>query len=108
MTTLYKITFGTEFDKDGNRIKFDNDTTMAFDSILEDVAQNMGGYSLTHHEGGYMHENGSLAIESSKTLEIYGNEDQLEFIEHTAKLLKKYLNQESVIVTTQAVQVRFI
>lgn len=105
MNTLYKITFGTEFDKNGNPTQINE---LEIQSILEDVAQGMGGYSLISHQGGYMHDDGHMAVEESNTLEILGTDMDAPFIEHIAKLLKKVFNQESVIVTTQSIKVRFI
>jgi len=104
MNTMYEITIGTELDKNGNKIE--NKPSLV--SALKHIADTFGGYSLLEHTGGYTHDNGSLAIESSLTIKILAKNNDLNDIKTVVKMLKNKFNQESVLLISYTVNASFI
>ena len=66
--------------------------SMAFSSYLQD--------------GGYIHDNGEYVLEKSVCIVLIDPEPTL--IEELARDLCAFLNQESVMVTTEEIECRFI
>lgn len=109
MKTMYKITFGVEFDKNKNKIDFDAIKPL-YTRLLIVAADLFGGLTETSHTGHYLHENGEHVVEESISIEIVT--DSTEFRKQNIKSLvldlKDIFNQESVMLTKTEVEADFV
>ena len=64
-------------------------------------------YTIYKCKGHYKHEDGTTVCEPSINVEIYSMEDfsNTQFIDHLKYKLRTELNQESVLITKQEIQV---
>ena len=76
-------------------------------SILKNVCKNYGvAFSVSTINGGYFHENGTYVEENSLVLTLLDTPS--ETISEIAKDLCVFFNQESVLLTESAAEVRYI
>ena len=104
MKIEYRIIVGTGFDRLKVKIERYN-----IDTILKDIATEFGGYSITNVDGGYiMGSDGSLVKEKSISISILSESPKDFIITGFAKELKRFLNQESVLVVKSKVSTKFV
>ena len=103
MTKKFTLSIGLN-DKDTKNQRLS--TLEAYKLIENVIIEKVGGGSIFEGRGIYKHDNGEIVIENSLAVELYGcNEaDCIEII----NVLKVSLNQESIILTTEAVNSKFI
>lgn len=107
MNTLYKITFGTQLDKNQEMIDL-HIIRPDYDQLLDDISSHFGGLTETDHVGHYKHDDGSKVTEESTSIEILGSELDRKLIIAVAEDLKELFNQESVILTETKLNSVFI
>ena len=95
-TTLY---IGLN-DKDTKRQEIE--TIEAYKIASQILANETGGGTIYAADGIYKHDNGDIVIEKTLRIEIFAASD--ESIANVITLLKKLLNQESVIKQTETVE----
>ena len=103
--TRYTLTIGL-FDKDTKRQKISSD--MALRIVSDLVIQTVGYGTIYNGNGIYTHINGSIVIEPSIIYFIDGEEEEESKIKNLAWMIKKALNQESVMLEETAVKMEFI
>ena len=103
--TRYTLTIGL-FDKDTKRQKISSD--MALKIVSDLVVQTVGYGTIYNGNGIYTHVNGSIVIEPSIIYFIDGEEEEESKIKSLAWMIKKALNQESVMLEETTVKMEFI
>ena len=103
--TRYTLTIGL-FDKDTKRQKISTDIAIR---IVSDLVVNVIGYGTIHTGNGiYTHVNGSIVIEPSLVFFVDGEKEEESMINTLAWSIKKALNQESIMLEKQEVNMCFI
>ena len=103
--TRYTLTIGL-FDKDTKRQKISTDIAIR---IVSDLVVNVIGYGTIHTGNGiYTHVNGSIVIEPSLVYFVDGEKEEESKINTLAWSIKKALNQESIMLEKQEVNMCFI
>ena len=103
--TRYTLTIGL-FDKDTKRQKVSTDIALR---IVSDLVVQIVGYGTVYTGNGiYTHVNGSIVIEPSIIYFIDGEEEEESKIKNLAWMIKKALNQESIMMEKQEVNMCFI
>ena len=103
--TRYTLTIGL-FDKDTKRQKISTDIAIR---IVSDLVVNVIGYGTIHNGNGiYTHTNGQIVVEPSIVYFVDGEEEEESKIKSLAWMIKKALNQESVMLEESAVKMEFI
>lgn len=103
--TRYTLTIGL-FDKDTKRQKISSDMAL---KIVSDLVVQTVGYGTIHNGNGiYTHINGSIVIEPSIIYFIDGEEKEESKIKTLAWMIKKALNQESIMMEKQQVNMCFV
>ena len=103
--TRYTLTIGL-FDKDTKRQKISTDVAIR---IVSDLVVNIIGYGTIHNGNGiYTHTNGQIVVEPSIVYFVDGEEEEESKIKSLAWMIKKALNQESVMLEESAVKMEFI
>ena len=103
--TRYTLTIGL-FDKDTKRQKISSD--MALRIVSDLVIQTVGYGTIYNGNGIYTHINGSIVIEPSIIYFIDGEEEEERKIKNLAWMIKKALNQESIMMEKQQINMCFI
>lgn len=98
------ITFGTEYDKNGERINPDRLGSAHYYQIREEICKQYGGYTLTNGLGGYCYEAGDLVEEDSTSISILMERVHYPDLEAVANSLKELFEQESVILLVENVK----
>ena len=103
--TRYTLTIGL-FDKDTKRQKISSDMAL---KIVSDLVVQIVGYGTVYTGNGiYTHVNGSIVVEPSLVFFVDGEEEEESKIKSLAWMIKKALNQESVMLEESAVKMEFI
>ena len=103
--TRYTLTIGL-FDKDTKRQKISSDMAL---KIVSDLVVQIVGYGTIHNGNGiYTHINGQIVFEPSVIYFVDGEEEEESKIKSLAWMIKKALNQESVMLEESAVKMEFI
>ena len=103
--TRYTLTIGL-FDKDTKRQKISSDMALR---IVSDLVIQTVGYGTIHNGNGiYTHINGQIVFEPSVIYFVDGEEEEESKIKSLAWMIKKALNQESVMLEETAVKMEFI
>ena len=103
--TRYTLTIGL-FDKDTKRQKISTDIAIR---IVSDLVVNVIGYGTIHTGNGiYTHVNRSIVIEPSLVYFVDGEKEEESKIKSLAWMIKKALNQESIMMEKQEVNMCFI
>ena len=103
--TRYTLTIGL-FDKDTKRQKISSDIAIR---IVSDIIVNTIGFGTVYQGNGiYTHVNGSIVVEPSIIYFVDGEEEEESKIKSLAWMIKKALNQESVMLEKQEVNMCFI
>ena len=98
--TKYQLFIGLN-DKDTKKQEIE--TSAAFDLVSGIMFQTTGGATITTGAGVYTHENGQKIIEKTIITTINDYDDsQAENVKKAAAAIKKALNQESILLTAQA------
>ena len=103
--TRYTLTIGL-FDKDTKKQKISSD--MALKIVSDLVVQTVGYGTVYTGNGIYTHVNGSIVVEPSLVYFVDGEEEEESKIKSLAWMIKKALNQESVMLEETAVKMEFI
>ena len=103
--TRYTLTIGL-FDKDTKRQKISSDIALKIVSDL--VVQTVGYGTIYNGNGIYTHINGQIVFEPSVIYFVDGEEEEESKIKSLAWMIKKALNQESVMLEESAVKMEFI
>ena len=103
--TRYTLTIGL-FDKDTKRQKISSD--MALRIVSDLVIQTVGYGTIYNGNGIYTHINGQIVVEPSVIYFVDGEEEEESKIKSLAWMIKKALNQESVMLEESAVKMEFI
>ena len=104
--TRYTLTIGL-FDKDTKKQKISSD--MAIKIVSDLVTQTIGYGTIYNGSGIYTHANGSIVFEPSIIYFVDGEEEEEESkIKTLAWMIKKTLNQESIMLEKQEVNMCFI
>ena len=103
--TRYTLTIGL-FDKDTKRQKISSD--MALRIVSDLVIQTVGYGTIYNGNGIYTHINGSIVVEPSIIYFVDGAEEEESKIKNLAWMIKKALNQESIMMEKQQVNMCFI
>ena len=103
--TRYTLTIGL-FDKDTKKQKISSD--MALKIVSDLVVQTVGYGTVYTGNGIYTHVNGSIVIEPSIIYFIDGEEEEESKVKTLAWMIKKALNQESVMLEETVVKMEFI
>ena len=103
--TRYTLTIGL-FDKDTKRQKISTDIAIR---IVSDLVVNVIGYGTIHTGNGiYTHAAGAIVIEPSLVYFVDGEKEEESKIKSLAWMIKKALNQESIMMEKQEVNMCFI
>lgn len=103
--TRYTLTIGL-FDKDTKRQKISSDMAL---KIVSDLVVQTVGYGTIHNGNGiYTNTNGQIVFEPSIVYFVDGEEEEENKIKSLAWMIKKALNQESVMLEESAVKMEFI
>ena len=103
--TRYTLTIGL-FDKDTKRQKISSDMAL---KIVSDLVVQIVGYGTIYNGNGiYTHINGQIVVEPSIIYFVDGEEEEESKIKSLAWMIKKALNQESVMLEESAVKMEFI
>ena len=103
--TRYTLTIGL-FDKDTKRQKISSDMAL---KIVSDLVVQTVGYGTIHNGNGiYTYINGQIVFEPSVIYFVDGEEEEESKIKSLAWMIKKALNQESVMLEETAVKMEFI
>ncbi|MDY6153578.1 MAG: hypothetical protein SPI06_09195 [Terrisporobacter sp.] len=103
--TRYTLTIGL-FDKDTKRQKISSDIAL---KIVSDLVVQTVGYGTIHNGNGiYTHTNDQIVCEPSIIYFVDGEEEEESKIKNLAWMIKKALNQESVMLEETAVKMEFI
>lgn len=103
--TRYTLTIGL-FDKDTKKQKISSD--MALRIVLDLVTQTVGYGTIYTGNGIYTHVNGSIVVEPSLVFFVDGEEEEESKIKSLAWMIKKVLNQESIMMEKQQVNMCFV
>ena len=103
--TRYTLTIGL-FDKDTKKQKISSDMAMKIVSDL--VTQTVGYGTIYTGNGIYTHAAGAVVVEPSLVYFVDGEEEEESKIKRLAWMIKKALNQESVMLEKQEVRMCFI
>lgn len=103
--TRYTLTIGL-FDKDTKKQKISSD--MALRIVSDLVVQTVGYGTVYTGNGIYTHNNGSIVVEPSLVYFVDGEEEEESKIKSLAWMIKKALNQESIMLEETAVKMEFI
>ena len=103
--TRYTLTIGL-FDKDTKRQKISSDMAMRIVSDL--VVQTIGYGTIYNGSGIYTHVNGSIVVEPSLVFFVDGEEKEESKIKTLAWMIKKALNQESIMMEKQQINMCFV
>ena len=103
--TRYTLTIGL-FDKDTKKQKISSDMAL---KIVSDLVVQTVGYG-TIHQGNriYTHNNGSIVVEPSLVYFVDGEEEEESKIKNLAWMIKKALNQESIMMEKQQINMCFV
>lgn len=105
---MKKITFGIEFDRDGQPIQ-DKDSRIK--DVLTIAAKTFGGCTLHRHQGSWKMNDGDargkVIIEESVTVDIHTDLGD-DLIHNFALACKVLFDQESVIISEQPVKATFV
>ena len=103
--TRFTISIGL-FDKDTKRQKISSDMAL---KIVSDLVVQTVGYGTIHNGSGiYTHANGSIVVEPSIVYFVDGEEEEESKIKSLAWIIKKALNQESIMMEKQQINMCFI
>ena len=103
--TRYTLTIGL-FDKDTKKQKISSDMAM---KIISDLVTQIVGYGTIYTGNGiYTHAAGAIVVEPSLVYFVDGEEEEESKIKNLAWMIKKALNQESVMLEKQEVRMCFI
>ena len=103
--TRYTLTIGL-FDKDTKRQKISSDMAL---KIVSDLVVQTVGYGTIHNGNGiYTHINGQIVFEPSVIYFVDGEEEEESKIKSLAWMIKKALNQESIMMEKQQVNMCFV
>ncbi|MGN5455777.1 MAG: hypothetical protein ACI4XN_07290 [Candidatus Kurthia intestinigallinarum] len=101
----YTLTVGL-FDKDTKRQKISTDIALR---IVSDLVVNTIGYGTVYTGNGiYTHVNRSIVVEPSIIFFVDGEEEEESKVKTLAWMIKKALNQESIMLEKQNVNMCFI
>ncbi len=103
--TRYTLTIGL-FDKDTKKQKISLD--MALKIVSDLVVQTVGYGTIYNGNGIYTHINGSIVVEPSIIYFVDGEEEEESKIKNLAWMIKKALNQESIMMEKQQVNMCFV
>ena len=103
--TRYTLTIGL-FDKDTKKQKISSD--MALKIVSDLVVQTVGYGTIYNGNGIYTHINGSIVVEPSLVYFVDGEKEEESKINTLAWSIKKALNQESIMLEKQEVNMCFI
>ena len=103
--TRYTLTIGL-FDKDTKRQKISSDIALRIVSDL--IVQTVGYGTVYTGNGIYTHTNKQIVYEPSIIFFVDGEEEEESKIKSLAWMIKKALNQESVMLEESAVKMEFI
>lgn len=103
--TRYTLTIGL-FDKDTKKQKISSD--MALRIVSDLVVQTVGYGTVYTGNGIYTHVNGFIVVEPSIIYFIDGEEEEESKIKTLAWMIKKALNQESIMLEKSVVKMEFI
>ena len=103
--TRYTLTIGL-FDKDTKRQKISSD--MALKIVSDLVVQTVGYGTIYNGNGIYTHINGYIVVEPSIIYFVDGAEEEESKIKNLAWMIKKALNQESIMMEKQQVNMCFV
>ena len=103
--TRYTLTIGL-FDKDTKRQKISTDIAIR---IVSDLVVNVIGYGTIHTGNGiYTHNNGSIVVEPSLVYFVDGEKEEESKVKTLVWMIKKALNQESIMMEKQYVNMCFV
>lgn len=108
MNTLYKITFGTEYNKEGETLILTDKQEKDMKTLQQDITDHFGGMSIIGHRGLFKHDNGEMVNEDSLSYEIVASDKDRKLIVSIAEDIKEILNQESVLLTETKINAVFI
>ena len=103
--TRYTLTIGL-FDKDTKRQKISSDIALKIVSDL--VVQSVGYGTIYNGNGIYTHTNSQIVCEPSIIYFVDGEEKEESKIKSLAWMIKKALNQESIMMEKQQVNICFV
>lgn len=94
------------FDKDTKRQKISSDMALR---IVSDLVVQTVGYGTIHNGNGiYTHTNGQIVFEPSIIYFVDGEEEEESKIKSLAWMIKKALNQESIMMEKQQINMCFV
>lgn len=99
----YTLSIGLN-DKDTKKQRIS--TIEAYKIIENVIVEELGGGSIFEGRGIYKHENGDVVIENTLSVELF--ECEKTTVLNVIEVLKKALNQESIILTSEVVNSEFI
>ena len=103
--TRYTLTIGL-FDKDTKKQKISSDMALR---IVSDLVVQTVGYGTIHNGNGiYTHANGQIVCEPSIIYFVDVEEEEESKIKNLAWMIKKALNQESIMMEKQQVNMCFV
>ena len=103
--TRYTLTIGL-FDKDTKRQKISSDMAL---KIVSDLVVQTVGYGTIHNGNGiYTYINGQIVFEPSVIYFVDGEEEEESKIKNLAWMIKKALNQESIMMEKQQIDMCFV
>ena len=103
--TRYTLTIGL-FDKDTKRQKISSDMAL---KIVSDLVVQTVGYGTIHNGNGiYTHAAGAVVVEPSLVYFVDGEEEEESKIKSLAWMIKKALNQESIMMEKQQINMCFV
>lgn len=103
--TRYTLTIGL-FDKDTKKQKISSD--MALRIVSDLVVQTIGYGTIYNGNGIYTHANGQIVCEPSIIYFVDGEEEEESKIKNLAWMIKKALNQESIMMEKQQINMCFV
>ena len=104
---LYTIYAGLEFDSENKKIS--SELANRAKSEVETMALNrFGGYTIQTSDGGYRSDANGDIKEKSLVVELIGLETDYNKVEEIIDNLKFLLSQESIMLITEEVDVKFI
>lgn len=90
-----------------SRTKVQEFSTERLQKIVANVCKGYRvGFSVSGLEGGYFHDDGTFVKENSLCLTLIGSDDAMA--DEIAKDICAFFNQESVLVTRDTVECRFV
>jgi len=108
MNIEYKITFGTEYNKDGETLISTDEQVKAMKMLQQDIKDHFGGMSIIIHGDTFKHDSSEMINEGSLSYEIVASDKDRKLIVSIAEDIKEILNQESVLLVETKINAVFI